>query len=252
MIVSLYAHAALNAGGISAMTDPATTAATISMLKTLLPLIAIIFLVGFFIGPLILGIYISIADQGYQKRRVSLNPAFKVAKANYFRLLITEILVCLTWLVVGIVLGFVFTLPLILFGHSALAVVWLLIGLLVALIVFIFLGIYLYQAYVVVMLEGKAPVASIKRSIQIGKQNTGNIFIVFVVLFVILMIFSLAVSVIIVAIELPLGLLGAPYVGLAIAEPINFVLSSFVSVWTVFVSVAFYKEFVSRGRRTKK
>lgn len=221
-----------------------------TLVKLVLLLILIIVLVVFAI-PLLISMYIDIADQGHKKKTVSLERAFGVAKSNYLNTLLLSILITIIWIIVSAVLGAVFVAPVILLGGLG-TVLWLILGLIVSLVVLVALSIYLFEAYTVLILERLGPVSAIKRSLEIGKQKLGLLFRVFLLLFLVAIVFIIVDSAVVYLIEASVGLSGQKLLGLGIAETVNFLFSSAFSSWFIMIPVAFYKAYVVKGSATRK
>lgn len=222
------------------------------LLERLVPLLILIIVLAVFVSPLIIGMYINVADQGYQKGTVSLRKALGVARNNYLNMLLLSILLTVIWIVVLAVLGIVFALPALIMGKGIGSALWLIIGAVVSLVILVVLALYLYEACTVVVLEGLGPVRAVSRSLQIGKQKLGLIFKVCLLAFLVTIGFIIADVIVVFIIEVPLGLSGHAMLGLGIAQLVNFLFSSVFSSWYIMIPVAFYKEYVGKGKAMRR
>lgn len=252
LAVFLALGAALAFHVSSAAPANSLSAATVTKLITvLIPLYAVIALIAIIVAPFFYGTYISLADQGYgQKKKVNLGKAFNVAKANYLNMLLTFIAIGIISLVVLGIFAVVFIAPIAVYGLHIATGAWLAIGVLVAIVVVVLLAIYLYQAYPVVALERKGPIEAIKRSVQIAKQNTGNVFFMLLATFLLGLAFSIVDTILVFIIQVPLELAGNLTLGIGIAQTVNFILGGVFSAWIALTPAGFYKEFV-KGKGKK-
>ncbi|MDE1762527.1 MAG: hypothetical protein KGH59_04740 [Candidatus Micrarchaeota archaeon] len=218
----------------------------------LVPVVAALLLVSLFINPLLLGMYLSMADQGYNKKKVSLGGALEVAKRNYAKLFAVGVAIAAIWLAAIGALAAIFLLPLVMGGFGAAAVLWLLLGALVFLVVAVVLGILLYEAFAIVVLEHTGAIAAIKRSIEIGRKNMRNIFAVFIVLGVIVVAYSIALALFQIAMEFAFSGFSVPLVGALVAQAVNFLLGSVMGAWFALLPAGVYFEFAKKVRSSKR
>ncbi|MFI5412756.1 MAG: hypothetical protein ACHQX1_02600 [Candidatus Micrarchaeales archaeon] len=217
----------------------------IQVYETLVPVLVLIIGLSVFIAPLLLGAYIDIADQGYNRTKVSMSRAFDVAKKNYVHMFLTGLLLFIIWTVFGATFIVAFVLPIVISHVHLLTVLWLLLGCILFFILGIILCLLLYEAYAVVILEKLGAVEAVKRSIDIGKKNLGAIFAVIVVTVLISLGYSLVIGIAVSVIQIPLELSGNIFLGVGIGQFINFVFSSVLSSWIALIPVGFYKEYVA-------
>ena len=251
----IYIFSGLSGLGINLVGYPATLTTNITNAAELLPFLkSVVFfafflsIISFFIKPVLTGLYISAADRGYVSKAPSLSAAFKVAKKRYLSLLATELLIILIFAATFAILAAIFLLPMILFGTHASTAIWLILGIILLVIFLVLLEMFLYQAYVVVILENLGAVQAIKKSIEIGKKNLLKIFIVFLISAIILSLYGVLISVLQIILEF---VFGDVLLGSTISQIINFILSSGITVWFIFVSVGFYNAYVSKRKSTK-
>ena len=249
-ILAVYASLLLVGSASSTGVNTASSFLSLALgtLGRLVPLIVLIAALAILVIPLIIGAYISIADQGYQKKKVSLRIAFGVAKRNYLNMLLLSILVTIIWIAVFAVIGLAFVVPAFMLGRVGTAL-WLLLGMIVSIVVMVVLTLYLYEAYTVVILEKLGPIGAVRRSFQIGKQRLGLLFKVFALTILVAMGFVIVDSIAVIIIEIPLSLSGQMLLGIGIGQALNFLLSSAFSSWFIMISVAFYKEYVGKRKR---
>ncbi|MDE1851298.1 MAG: hypothetical protein KGH69_01240 [Candidatus Micrarchaeota archaeon] len=221
------------------------------MLVRLAPLLISVTILGILVTPLIVGMYIDIADQGCQKKTVSLRKAFEVAKSNYSNMFLLSILVTIIWIVVFAVLGVVFALPALMMGAGTGGILLLIVGAIVSIVVLAVLSIYLYEAYAVVVLERLGPIRAVRRSLQIGRQKLGLLFKVLVLTVLVAIGFVIADGILVGVVEVVLGLSGHSWLGLGIGQTLNFLFSSAFSAWIIMIPVVFYKEYVGKGKAAK-
>ena len=226
--------------------SPGYASAALDVLAGLVPLILVIMLVSVFVAPFLCGMYIDMADQGYRGGKVLLKKAYGTAKANYLNMLLAGLAVGVFWVVAVAVLAIVFALPAAAFGLHFATGLWIVLGVLVSIIALVLLSIYLFEVYTVLIIEGRGPIDAIKRSVDIGKNNTGSIFGVLAITCVIGVCFAIVDSLIIIALEFLLTIGIGKGFGIAGAEMVNFILSAAFSSWLALFPVGFYKEFISK------
>jgi hypothetical protein len=236
----------------SAAVQPRTHGAgTLSMILSflhalLLPLV-LLYVISLFIEPLLYGMYINIAHQGYGKSKVSLRTALRAAKASYGKLLGTEALTIAIWIIAAAILAAVFVLPIVVLGTGVFQLLWLGLGIFIAIFAAVLLGICLYEAYAVVMIERLGPAAAIKRSVSLGRQNTMSVFKIFLVTIAIVAVYSALIGTFQTLLELGFSAVGSLLIGMAIAQIINFVLSSGLSAWIAMIPAGFYFDYLRKG-----
>lgn len=225
------------AGGLSAM---------LPFLAALVPFMAIVYLISFFVGPVLYGMYISIAEQGYGKKKVSLRTAWHVAAKNYYNLLATEVLVSIIWIVFVAVLAAIFVVPAVLAIASPLVGAWLGIGTVIFIVGSVLIGIALYEAFAVVIMERLGAFKAIKRSIAIGKRYPCKVFKIFLLALLIVVVYAILISIFQAALEIAFAFAGIIFAGAIIAQAVNFVLNSAVGSWISMVPLGFYLDYVRR------
>ncbi|MDE1850792.1 MAG: hypothetical protein KGH54_03300 [Candidatus Micrarchaeota archaeon] len=242
----------INVFGPSAPHNLAGVSSLVPFYMSLVPVIAALLLVSLFINPLLLGIYLSMADQGYNKKRVSLGGAFDVAKRNYSKLFAVGVAIAAIWLAVIGVLAAIFLLPLVMGGFGAGAVLWLLLGAIVFIVVAVVLSILLYEAFAIVVLERTGPIAAIRRSIEIGRKNMRGVFAVFIVLGAIVIAYSIALTVFQIALEYAFSATSSPLAGALVAQAVNFLLGSAMGAWFAMLPAGVYFEFAKKASGAKR
>lgn len=233
------------------MQAPFSGAQAMQFYEGVLPVLILILLIPLFIASLLVGIYVSVADQGYRKKGISLSAAFQVAKSNYVNLLFTSLLVVIIWIIVISIMAAIFLLPIIVIGAGLGTVLWLALGALVFLAVVILLSILLYEAFTVVILENLGAISAVKRSIEIGKRNMSTIFFVFVIGAVITIGYAIVIGLLAVGIEGAFALAHQLIFGIVISQAINFILASGMSAWLAMIPVGFYRTYVQKASKAK-
>lgn len=203
------------------------------------------------IGPILYGVYVSIADQGLQKTRVHLGRAFATARRNYVKILKASVLVIIAWIIVAILFLVFFISPSVYLGLHFGSIVWVLIGSFLLVLAVILLGIYFFTLYPALVLERLHAMDAIKRSYEIGRMHK---WLIFRLMFVTLMIgtgVGVMITLITTAVQIPLVMLN-PLWGIIIAQVVNIVLNAAFSTWVILIPVIFYKEYVGKRMRSKK
>jgi hypothetical protein len=218
---------------------------------TVAPILIGVLLLALFIGPILYGIYVSIADQGLQKTRVNLGRAFSVAKKNYVKILLASILVLIIWGIVGAIFVAVFVSPAAYLGLQLGSVLWVLIGSVLLVLAIILLGIFFFTLYPAVVLERLKPMMAIQRSYEIGRKHMWLIFRLLFVTLIVEIGAGVVISLITTAVQIPVALL-SPIWGVAVAQIVNIVLNAALVSWTILIPVVFYKEHVGKRMRMKK
>ena len=225
-----------------------------SYLSTLIPFfekivmfILLLILVSFFITPLLTGFYISVANQGYIKSRISTGTAFSFAKKAYLTLLATELIIYAIWIAAIAILALIFILPVGYFGRGIGTIIWLLLGGIISLIILIFLGVLLYEAYPIAAMERVGAIGAIKRSVDVGWRKIREIFVVFLVTAAILIGYITILGLLQTTLEFLASTYGVLSIGIIIAQTINFILGSGLNSWFLMVPVGFYKGYVEAG-----
>ncbi len=225
-----------------------------SYLSTLIPFfekialfILLLTLISFFITPLLTGFYISVANQGHIKTRISTGIAFSFAKKTYLTLLATEIVIYAIWIAATAILALIFLLPVGYFGLGIGSIIWLLLGCIISLIILILLGILLYEAYPIAAMEKVGAIGAIKRSVDVGLRKICEIFVVFLVMAAILIGYTIILGLLQVTFEFLASAYGVLFIGTIIAQIINFILGSGLNSWFLMVPVGFYKGYVEAG-----
>lgn len=248
--ISLHLAGAATGAGVNTMQSFFGLALT--TLGRLVPLLVLIIVLAVIVTPLLVGMYINMADQGYQKKAVSLGRAFGVAKKNYFNMLLLSIFVMIIWIGVLALLGMVFVFPAIIMGGVVGRVLWLIVGVIVSIVVLVVLTLYLYEAYVVLILEKLAPTGAVSRSFQIGRQKLGLLFKILLLTILVAVVFVILDIIVVYAIQASIGLSGHKLLGLGIAQTLNFLLGSAFDSWLMMIPVIFYKEYVVKGRAAQR
>lgn len=246
----------LGAGSLSGISSLFTTGATptmstlLSLLPALLTFIGIIALIAYLVGVLVTGLYIAIAEQGFKKQRISLNSAFNVAKSAYLRLLGANLLYLIILIIVSLIFAGLFAGAALTHVRAIILLAGFLL-LIIAIVVFVAIALLIYQMNTVVILEKRAPVDAVKRSIAIGKSKWVTILGVVVVAAIIGIIVSL-ISDGVGALIGFLFSLASPLLGSGIRTIIVLAIDAFLSSWLALVPVFFYHEYVAKGQRNRK
>jgi hypothetical protein len=223
----------------------------LALITHIIPIIIFVYLIALFVNPLLNGMYINIADQGYRKGKISLSTAFSTIRRSYFSLFATELLITIVWIVVLLVFAVVFLLPTIGTG-GLLHLLWLIAGCLIFLALSIFIGICLYESYAIVVIERIGAINAVRKSIEIGKQNLGSIFKIFLVTPVIVLVYSVFIGMLQTALEFVFSIRSDVFFGTIIAQIINFVLNSGLGAWIAMIPAGFYFDYVKKARSRKR
>lgn len=215
-------------------------------------LLMLIIIIGVFVSPLPVTMYISIADQSYEKATVSLARAFAVAKKNYSNMLFLSVFIMIFWMGVLALLAAVFALPAVITGAGVGTVLWILIGVVVSLVVLVVLTLCFYEASTVLILEKLAPVDAVSRSFQIGTKRLKLLFKILLFTILVTVVFIVLDVVVVYAVHAIVGLSGHKQLGLWVAELVNFLLVSAFDSSIMMVPVVFYKEYVEKRAQGKK
>lgn len=223
---------------ISLLTVATTANATAVQLSSLLWLIALA-IVAFFVGIVIEGMYISIAEQGYGKN-VSLSKALEITKEKYLSLFGTSLLVGVIIGAFAIVLALVTTLAIVgVVGASvasagaAGALPEVGAAVLVVLIVAVIFSVLFFEAAPVVILENKTTIAALQRGWEIGTKNFWSILAVLIPALLVIGAFYVVFD---------LGV--ASILGTVAGSVVFYLVSIFTTAWYSTIPIAFYHEYV--------
>lgn len=167
--VSLLVAHAIPTGGTLGSSQIMSPLATLDLLYHGLAIIVVISIVGILITPLLIGYFVNIANQYYNKKPLSTPLAFTAAKKRYVSVLGASVLLT----IVG---GVMIIVPVVLIFLSFSTTLLLLpVGFLILLFVLFLFEIWTFETYQVIFAENKNAVPAFKRSMQIGSQNWGSI-----------------------------------------------------------------------------
>lgn len=229
------------------------TATQLLSIAGLLPVVmwfAVIGIITVLIGPLLTGMYISgAAALTDSKRTIDIQSAFTAAKKRYLSLLGATVLsqaILLAAIAVPIALAVGLTLL-----HGAISPLTRLGGLGIAafgaIIIAILFQPLLFLSVPLVMLEDKKAVASVKRSIDIGKQIYWKLLGIVILIGLIVLGVSIVIAII-------YGV--AAIVNVLAGQVAHLILSAIVGVFTslllIFAQVLAYKAFAGKPTSTNK
>ncbi len=229
---AIHAHAALS------------VSALLSVLKTMVPSIALLIIIFFFIGILIQGVYISLCSKRNAKN-VSLSQAFGAAAGRYRDLLGFGIIAA----AISLAAAAAFLLPVAYIGYNSLLLPYLnnvhvsassAIGFAIVALVMLVLyavaiatiSVLLFAGAPLVMLKGRGPVQALRESYAIGRKDFVNILILLI-----------ANAILIGAIEL----VGSIFQTIPILGAVIYVaISIFVSSYSMLIPPMYYLTFCKK------
>jgi hypothetical protein len=204
------------------------------LLVSVLVLIAfvIIGLVQLLLG----GIYVSMGEQFYTGRKVSLDAAFKKAESRYLAMLGAGVIMLAVVLLIALVLGSILYIG----GRALLAsfswplLFTVIILAILPLIAAVIIAILFFQTTTVIIVENKGPVPAIKKAMEIGGKNFLAIFALYLIIAVLYAVLGLFALI--------------PIVGIII----QFIGGTILGIISLLVQPGFYFNYVSTNSKRRK
>ncbi|HUB92496.1 MAG TPA: hypothetical protein VL945_00900 [Candidatus Saccharimonadales bacterium] len=224
--LSLVSHLSNNAAIAALASQTTITKAMlrglVGLFLSVLPAFSVFLVIISIVALFFVGAYISLAKQIYGKKKPSLGAAFSESASRFPSLLGALIIYTVTLAVIGLIL--LGAALLVSFSNLAAIALLALIGIILAII----LGVLFFQAYTLVVIEGKRAVDAVKASIMIGRQRFWTIVGIGIV--VVILAFATDILRIIPLIGWILGFIG----------------SSIIAIMEFFIPPVFYYTYVKK------
>lgn len=201
--------------------------ALLHILVSILPSLAIFIIILCLIALLFIGAYLSMAKQIYSKKPVSMGDAFSESASRYWSLLGAFIVYML---IIGVITGVLGGIAYLASFSNLLAVVFLAV---IWIILVIIAEIFLFQAYPLIIFEGKGALEAVKGSISIGEKNFWTILGIYVIM--VILSFIIGIFRIIPILGGIIGLIG----------------SWILATMGFFIPAVFYYTYVYKGNKPK-
>jgi hypothetical protein len=190
--------------------------------------------IGFFIGALLNGIYISLASQAKKGKKISFGTAFIAARKAYIRLLEVQLVTLIIYAVIALVI----LSPLLLRSLGPIfsgAIGAYTILVFAAAIILWLASMFLFLPSVIVVLENKGAWDAIKKSISVVGKRFWSVLKLYLALIGIGIVYSIVVGII--------GLV--PFIGAII----TFIVAIVYATWNLLLPAIYYMDFVGIGKK---